>query len=1159
MAMTRGSGFFASTLGCALLLGAGLVACTNAGHNPNTGPVIEHTPLTGVQPAGVAVTIAATVTATEGVQSVTLSYRVPNGTWAQLDMAGAAGSYSAEIPAGGVVAPGIQYYIGATDGKGVTAAVPEGAPTQYYSFSVSAEDTVGPVISHAKVADGRPAGTAVVISATVTDLSGVASVFVYYRSVADDGGVTGDWQPLELTPASGGNGKYEATLPNQTVVPPSVEYYLQATDNDSPEPHTSTLPFGAPDAAAPYSFTVTPGDEEAPVITHTPIANGQPIGHAVSVSATVTDATGVASVTAYYRVTGTADWTTLAMGHVSGDIYSAVIPGTAVTADGVDYYLEAVDTAPMGNTARAPSDAPTTFYSFTGATESCVTPPLATESFAGTTLPGWWRTLNGAGTGCGWQITTLAAHSAPYSMGHGSGASCDDRLVLPCLDLTTPPTDGLVLDFWQYEGLSTGDAQTHSLEYTTDDPDSTSPAPTWHVLDGTLPVESVAGWTRRAVVIPPSAAIMGQAKVYLALRYAGDAGDQWAVDDVGVRLPAPAMALEGIATTPDTITPGGSNVDVALTITLVNNGETASGALTGVLSTSDSLISIGTATGTFATAAPGATTTASGYQLTVDSTHAVGAAALTLHLNELNQDIPISVYVGARTSATVTLTTAGGVGETSVDLYLGIGLDYANPTFLSPRINGNHLFGGTWTYSPDLSTQAANLPPSFAHPWFLKVVNSSYGSGSVVINAFTINVGTATYTAHGIPFNASGDYESYIPLPTLPVLAVQSAVTVPSTVAPGATNVSLTVTLRNDGSTTAGPVTATIAPKDGTTTAAVSNLDTTTAHAFGSTAIGAGQTAAGTAWTFDVAAAFNQGKSLAFVLTITDGTFTWHLDVTVPVPWPSLALVDWTTMTATADFDYLPDPGETVDLSLRIQNMGTKATAGAVSGTLTWINTGAPGSVNTTGALAFTGAALAAGAQATASPFNITVGGAAQPHTKLLMSLALTDGANSWTVPLTIPLFVHLGTDTQSDAASGPDLWAGFFYCDNTDLIVRVGTYNTFNPTAAAFSLVIADYSGSATRLRSVDGVLASQHWASGWVNDSSPPASLAISPTSGTTSVVTFQVKLADLTGLALGGKQAKIAIESDDPAAPATILDALPNGWDGADFTKPVAVTWP
>jgi len=303
-----------------------------------------------------------------------------------------------------------------------------------------------------------------------------------------------------------------------------------------------------------------------------------------------------------------------------------------------------------------------------------------------------------------------------------------------------------------------------------------------------------------------------------------------------------------------------------------------------VLSTSDPLITIGTATDTFATAVPGATTAAGAYGLTVDGTHAEGAAALTLHLNELNQDIPISLYIGTRTSATVTLTTAGGAAEQSVDVFVGMGADYANPVFLSTRFNGNHIFGGTWTYSTDLSSQAADLPPSFAHPWFLKIVNGNYGSGTVVISQFAINVGTATYVAHGLPFNASSDLESYIPIPTRPAPTVASAVTVPTPVAPGATNVSLTVTLRNDGSTTAGLVTATIAPKDALTTAGVANLDTTTAHAFGSSVIAAGESAAGTPWTFDVSSTFPGGNTLTFVLTVTDGTFTWHLDVAVPVP-----------------------------------------------------------------------------------------------------------------------------------------------------------------------------------------------------------------------------------------------------------------------------------
>jgi hypothetical protein len=292
---------------------------------------------------------------------------------------------------------------------------------------------------------------------------------------------------------------------------------------------------------------------------------------------------------------------------------------------------------------------------------------------------------------------------------------------------------------------------------------------------------------------------------------------------------------------------------------------------------------------------------------------------------------------------------------------------------------------------------------------------------------------------------------------------------------------------------------------------------------------------------------------------VTDGTLVWHLDVVVPVPWPGVTLLDWTTTSATTDFDFLPDPGESVGLSLLVQNSGTLATAGVVQGTLTWNAAGAPGSVTTTSALPFGSAALAPGATATASPFNIQVDPAAVPHTKILMDLALTDGTNSWNRALAIPLFYHLGTDTQGDGASGVDLQAAYFFCDNTDLIVRIASFGTFNPTSSGFSLVVADTSGNVYRLRAVNGVLSAQSWqASGWVAEAAPPASLAITPTSGTTAVITFQVKLADLTKLQLAGKAAKLAIESVDPYY-LTIDDALPNGWDGADFTKLIAVTWP
>ena len=109
-------------------------------------------------------------------------------------------------------------------------------------------DLQGPVIAHVVIANGRPAGSSVTVTASASDYSGIAAVTCYYRGR----GAT-SWIPMSLALQSGS--KYGGTFPAQAVAPPAVEYYLEATDA-SPRQNRSFLPINAPDAF--FTFTVTP-------------------------------------------------------------------------------------------------------------------------------------------------------------------------------------------------------------------------------------------------------------------------------------------------------------------------------------------------------------------------------------------------------------------------------------------------------------------------------------------------------------------------------------------------------------------------------------------------------------------------------------------------------------------------------------------------------------------------------------------------------------------------------------------------------------------------------------------------------------------------------------------------------------------------------------
>ena len=216
-------------------------------------------------------------------------------------------------------------------------------------------DTTPPTITLTPVADGQPAGQPVTVSAGVTDATGVASVNLYYRVT---GGTT-----FTAVAMTGTSGTYTASIPGSAVKSPGMDYYLDATDTAA-TPNIGTDPATAP--AAVHAFTVTAADTAAPTITVTPVADGQTAAQPVTVTAQVTDATGVGAVTLYYRTSGGGgSFASVAMSAASGSDYTADVPAAAVAVPGVDYYVEATDTASPSNTGTAPAGAPSSFSSFT--------------------------------------------------------------------------------------------------------------------------------------------------------------------------------------------------------------------------------------------------------------------------------------------------------------------------------------------------------------------------------------------------------------------------------------------------------------------------------------------------------------------------------------------------------------------------------------------------------------------------------------------------------------------------------------------------------------------------------------------------------------------------------------------------------------------------
>jgi cysteine-rich repeat protein len=360
-----------------------------------TAPSIQHVPLAPSQLEGTAMEIGATILDVEsGVAAATLFYRTVGMPAFQSVAMLTSGNdrYSAEIPGALVAIPGVEYYIHAGDmaSPANIATNPASAPADVHSFTVVALDVTGPMITHTPIANDQLDGSAIAVSAQVSDASGVGSVQLFYKRRADSTYTTASM--------TGAAGTYTANIPAAVIVPPGVDYYIEA--NDAAVPANSTR-FPATAPATPQTFSVILRDLQAPSIVHTVITNGQISGLAVTVNADVSDATGVGAVTLYYRTSGGGAYSSAAM-TVSGSLRTAQIPGNAVVSPGVDYYLEAVDTAMPVNTGRLPAAAPGAPYSFTVTPADTAAPtithtPITNEQASGVAVTIQATVIDGTG------------------------------------------------------------------------------------------------------------------------------------------------------------------------------------------------------------------------------------------------------------------------------------------------------------------------------------------------------------------------------------------------------------------------------------------------------------------------------------------------------------------------------------------------------------------------------------------------------------------------------------------------------------------------------------------------------------------------------------------------------------------------------------------
>jgi hypothetical protein len=262
--------------------------------------------------------------------------------------------YQGTIPGAAVKASAVEYYVEAIDdsaGANVSRW-PAAAPAQPATFTVKPPaDQTGPDVNVTQVADGRPQGHDVTVEVVATDPSGIDTVTLHYRGQGAADFVT-------LTMAAGAAAdQYTAVIPAAAVLPPAVEFWVEATDGAG---NATKAPADAPTGVYDFTVEATAPDLFGPVIAHDPLAGPLPAGSAITVTAQIEDESGVADARVFYRPAG-GTWASAALALADGTTYTTTVPASAVVAGEFEYYIEATDGSAAANVSRAPSggaDAP---------------------------------------------------------------------------------------------------------------------------------------------------------------------------------------------------------------------------------------------------------------------------------------------------------------------------------------------------------------------------------------------------------------------------------------------------------------------------------------------------------------------------------------------------------------------------------------------------------------------------------------------------------------------------------------------------------------------------------------------------------------------------------------------------------------------------------
>lgn len=725
----------------------------------------------------------------------------------------------------------------------------------------------------------------------------------------------------------------------------------------------------------------TAGLAEGPVLSHQVPTIELVEGDDVVLSASAEDPDGVAQVLVYHRTVGSSYWQALELTQVDGSADGSWA-GTVedLQAPGLEYFLRGLDDGDPPATSYLPAGGEDAPLSLVVAVDALALPySEGFEEISADDLGDldWWTPSLGF-TGGGFRLSSSHAHdgerSAEHLRGTATAGELDDWLVSPGLDLST--VDRPMVAWWQ-RGAAVERAE-HELWLSTGDRD---PAAGDFVLVDAVVEPPDGSWGQTAVDL---SAWSGQTLAYLAWRTVGTEADDWWVDDVEVGALAPLLTEAELAWDPNPVAPGQTAV---VTVTVRNAIDVdATGVSASLLlpegggSLAEDDVDVGTVAGLGEASAS--------FSLLVDSgwpEHSY--LPLTATFTDGDQDwvFDLDLVVGLPSTATVTLST-DQAGTVAFDL----GVGDPDAAMLEIEAASGWYEPGTHLLAVDLTPYGSWLPPAAGldSRWFGRVTASSDGT----IDAFTIEhagvLHEATYTPQidaGLPATAQ------VPSPAQPELSSVE----PDAVAPGDSDVALTLGVTNAGAETAGPVTVSLTSDDPDATVGDGGPYALTDDPW--TRYDA-RTLTGP--TLSVSDAHLDSSPVQLRLTFDDGVDSWIVPVSVEVPWPVPRLVSVSVDDDSADTgvdgdgDGILDAGEAVALTLGVGNGGTADTPAEVTATLSV----------TAGDATVTGDDVSLGVLVAGGTVDATWGLSVGEVEAVSLELGLSDGRSTWQLPVELTL-----------------------------------------------------------------------------------------------------------------------------------------------------------